>query len=98
MFFYYFLHGMATRDFNSRLYIHSQYFYGVSSDGILGHHFNKRFESFAPCYLHSLLLANFKKTLTYSSLVLIILTKESAKQENSSLFMNSILFNGKQKT
>jgi hypothetical protein len=31
----------------------------------------------------------------YSSLVLKILTKKYAKQENASLFMNSILKNGK---
>jgi hypothetical protein len=58
-------------------------------DGILGHQINKRLESFAPCYSQSLILADVKKT--YSTLALIILAKKSAKQENSSLFMNNIL-------
>jgi hypothetical protein len=58
-----------------------------SRDGIRGHQFNQRLESFAPCYSQSL--------LPYSTLVLKILTKKSAKQENWSLFMNSILWNGK---
>jgi hypothetical protein len=30
-------------------------------DGILGQKFTKRLESFAPCYLQSLLLADFKE-------------------------------------
>jgi hypothetical protein len=34
--------------------------------GILGYQFNKRFESFAPCYSQSLLLANFTETHTVS--------------------------------
>jgi hypothetical protein len=36
----------------------------LSWDGILGHQFNKRLESFAPCYSQSLLLADFKKNHT----------------------------------
>ncbi len=62
------------------------YFEGVhlpvqtkSRDGVLGHRFNKRLESFASCYSQSLLLADLKKP--YSS----------TKQENSSLFKNSIM-------
>jgi hypothetical protein len=35
------------------------------------------------------------KRKPYSSLVLKILSKKSAKKENSGLFMNSILYNGK---
>jgi hypothetical protein len=33
-------------------------------DGILGPQFNKRLESFAPCYSQSLLLADFKENHT----------------------------------
>jgi hypothetical protein len=33
-------------------------------DGILGHQFNKRLESFAPCYSQSLLLSDFKENHT----------------------------------
>jgi hypothetical protein len=33
-------------------------------DGILAHKFNKRLESFAPCYSQSLLLADFKENHT----------------------------------
>jgi hypothetical protein len=66
----------------------------VPGDEILGHQFNKRLESFAPCYSQSLLLADFKETHT-----LLWFEKpynnKSAKRENSSLFMNSILWNGK---
>jgi hypothetical protein len=32
----------------------------IYRDGILGHQFNKRLESFAPCYSKSLLLADLK--------------------------------------
>jgi hypothetical protein len=35
-------------------------------DGILGHQFNKRLESFASCYSQSLLLADFKETILFS--------------------------------
>jgi hypothetical protein len=42
-------------------------------DGILGHQFNKRLESFTPCYSQSLLLADFKENNRYSSLILKIL-------------------------
>jgi hypothetical protein len=34
------------------------------ADGILRHHFDKRLESFAPCYSQSLLLADFKENRT----------------------------------
>ncbi len=53
----------------------------VTTVTIIGHQFNKRLESFVPCYSQSLLLEDFLK----------VLTKKSAKQENSSLFMNSLL-------
>jgi hypothetical protein len=33
-------------------------------DGILGHQFNKRLESFAPCSSKSLLLTDFKENYT----------------------------------
>jgi hypothetical protein len=33
-------------------------------DGILGHQFNKRSESFAPSYTQSILLADFKENHT----------------------------------
>ena len=36
----------------------------VYRDGILGHQFNKRLESFAAYYLQSLLLADFKENHT----------------------------------
>ncbi len=61
----------------------------LSRDGILGHKFNKRLESFAPCYSQSLLLQILKKTILSSGFKNP--NKTSAKQENSSLFMNSIL-------
>jgi hypothetical protein len=35
-------------------------------DGIIGHQFNKRLESFASCYSQSLLLADFKETKLFS--------------------------------
>ncbi len=47
-------------------------------DGILGHQFNKRLKSFAPCSSQSLLLADFKETI-----ILNITYKKSGKQENS---------------
>jgi hypothetical protein len=56
-----------------------------SGDGILENQFNKRLESFAPCYSQSLLLEDFKEKHTLYGL------KNPAKQENPSLFMNSIL-------
>ena len=58
-------------------------------DRILGHQFNKRLESFAPCYSQSLLLVDFKENHSLMQ-VFKILTK-IRKQENSSLFMNSSL-------
>ncbi len=45
-------------EFNSMNFEQSQ----LSRDEILGHQFNKRFESFASCYSQSLLLAILKKT------------------------------------
>jgi hypothetical protein len=61
---------------------HNAFFHGqkicfvsATRDGILGHQFNKRLESFAPCYSQSLLLADFKRK-PYSPLVLKILTKK----------------------
>ncbi len=50
--------------------------------------YNKRLEFFAPCYSQSSLLADFKENHT-----LLWFTKpfkKSAKQENQSLFMNSL--------
>jgi hypothetical protein len=35
-------------------------------DGILGHKFNKRLDSFAACYSQSLLLADLKKIMLFS--------------------------------
>ncbi len=61
----------------------------LASDGILGHKFNKRLESFAPCYSKSLLLADF--TENHTLLWFKNPYKKSTKQENPSLFMNSIL-------
>jgi hypothetical protein len=58
-------------------------------DGILGHKFNKRLDSFAACYSQSLLLADLKKTMLFSGFNKSL--QKSPKQENSSLFMNSIL-------
>jgi hypothetical protein len=43
---------------------------------------------FAPCYSESPLLADFYRK-PYSAVVLNFHTKKSAKQENSSLFMNT---------
>ncbi len=61
-------------------------------DGILGHKFHKRLESFTPCYSQSL---DF--TGPYSSLVLKFLTKKSreTRKLESSVFMNNILLKGK---
>jgi hypothetical protein len=50
--------------------------------------------SFAPCYLLFLLLADFTEN-QYSTLVLKLHTKKSVKQENSTVFMNSIFSNRK---
>jgi hypothetical protein len=52
----------------------------IGQYGILGHQFNKRFESFPPCCSQSLLQADFKLWF------LKITTKKSGKQENLSLF------------
>ncbi len=60
----------------------------LSRDGILGHEFDKRLESFAQCYSQSLLLADFyRKPILYSGF--------RTKKNNSSLFTNSILYNRK---
>jgi hypothetical protein len=59
-------------------------------DEILGHQLEKKLESFAPCYSQSFLLAAF--TENHALLwFLKSIQEKSAKQENSSLFMNSIL-------
>jgi hypothetical protein len=55
-------------------------------DGILGHHLNKRLESFATCYSQSILLADFKENHTLLWLKKIPY-KKFAKQKKSSLFM-----------
>jgi hypothetical protein len=47
----------------------------MDGDGILGHQFNKRLESFAPCYLQSLASTSGFQRKPYSSLVLKILSK-----------------------
>jgi hypothetical protein len=57
----------------------------LARDRILGHQFNKRLESFAPCYSQSFILADFKENQLYSGL--INPSKKSAKQENSSIFI-----------
>jgi hypothetical protein len=44
-------------------------------DGILGHQFDERIGSFAPCYSHSLLLADFKENHTRT-----LALKKSAKR------------------
>jgi hypothetical protein len=64
-------------------------FLSFTRDGILGHQINKRLES-----LHSAIRSAFywrilKKTILFSDLKNPY--KKSTKQENSSLFMNSIL-------
>jgi hypothetical protein len=38
--------------------------YTEMGDGILGHLFDKRLDSFAPCYSQSLLMADFKEKHT----------------------------------
>jgi hypothetical protein len=60
---------------NLALYKSFNTFWLVPKDGILGHQFNKRLESFASCFSQSLLLADFKES-SYSTLVLIILSKK----------------------
>ncbi len=50
--------------------------------GDLGHHFNKRLESLAPCFSRSLLLEDFKERILYSGFN--DPDKKSAKQENKS--------------
>ncbi len=49
-------------------------------DGILGHKLDKRFKYLVPCYLQ-VPLADFKEN-PYSTIVLKIHTKKSAKQDN----------------
>jgi hypothetical protein len=39
---------------------------GKTRDGILGHQFYKRFDSFAPCYSQFLLMADLKKHILFS--------------------------------
>ncbi len=65
--------------------------------GILGRQFNKKYSSLLLHAIHSPFYWRILKKTVYSTLVLIILTKKSVKQENSSLFMNSILLNGKRR-
>ncbi len=62
-------------------------------DGILGHQFDTRLGSFAPCCSQSFYWRIFKKT--GSTLNLKTHTKKSAKQDNSSQFVNSILWKRK---
>jgi hypothetical protein len=53
--------------------------------------FNKRLDSFAPCYSQSHLLADFKENhMVPGALLWFKPCKKSAKQEKSSLFMNGI--------
>jgi hypothetical protein len=61
----------------------SEVLFSVFRDGILGHQYNKRLESFAPCNSQSLLLADRPS----STLVLIILTKKQETRKHSSLFI-----------
>ncbi len=56
----------------------------VTRDGILGHHFDKRLESFAPCYSHSFYWWIFKENQTLLWVQKYI--KKSPKQEDLSLF------------
>ncbi len=58
-------------------------------DGILGHRFNKRLESFAPCYSQSLSWRVLKKTTLFFACKSFY--KKSAKQENLSLFMTCVM-------
>jgi hypothetical protein len=62
----------------------------ISRDGILGLEYDKQLDYFAPCYSQYLVLADFYRK-PYSTLVLKLHTKNSAKQENSSSFMNDNL-------
>ncbi len=55
-------------------------------DGILGQQFNKRLESFVPCYSQSLLLADLKKTILFSSFKKQKKLREARKLE----FINNI--------
>jgi hypothetical protein len=64
----------------------------LNRDGTIGHQFNNRLEFFAPCYSQSFLPADFKENQLFSGLIIF---KKTAKQENSNLFMRSILLNGK---
>jgi hypothetical protein len=63
-------------------------------DGILGHQFDKRIESFATRSSQSLLLPGFKENQEnhsgFNNYIHTVntCTKKPAKQENSSLFMN----------
>jgi hypothetical protein len=54
----------------------------IARDGILGHQFNKRLESFASCYVHSLLLADFKETRLFSGLKILTKKRETRKLES----------------
>ncbi len=61
----------------------------LTRDGILGHQFYKRLESFAPCSSKSLLLADFKENHTL--LLFLQSLQKTAKLENSSPFMISFV-------
>jgi hypothetical protein len=62
-----------------------------SRDGILGRRFDKSLESFAPCYSLSFYWRIFKENQTLQYSGFINAYKKSAKQENSNLFVDSIL-------
>jgi hypothetical protein len=52
-------------------------------DGILGHQFNQRLETFAPCF-SLILLRGFKEAILFSGFKNPL--KKSAKQENSEVY------------
>jgi hypothetical protein len=62
---------------------------GATGERIFGYQFNKRLESFAPCYSQSLQLADFKETILFSGFKNPY--KKIRETRNSHLFMNSIL-------
>jgi hypothetical protein len=64
-----------------------------SGDGIVGHQFNKRVESFTPSYTQSLLPADLNEKILYFGFNTPY--KKSAKQEYSRQFMKSICRTGK---
>jgi hypothetical protein len=54
-------------------------------DGILGHQFNKRLESFASCYSESLLLADFKETILFPGFNNHYTKKSGKKRKSESI-------------